>query len=294
MPDKDNKSNPYQPLEQQLDALMTKMNTHKGSASSEPDPTPLDNLTDTSEATAHDLGQQIQQLQNLLDQGAKSSATNSEHLEGRFEAPDDQMIDAAARANQDEPLHDLPTEPIEADLSIDQIDAMLAELASGNTEPEGLTEPLCGSNTPAEEPKGNFIAPEELLKNSVSTPTGLPVDPTPWEALASPTVEQPVPPGSYPKNESAFNTTATQAEQELVADTHHAPAAAVIQQPDAINSNLSPAGQTQRTRPTLRQVLAVINRPLDTFNPELRNTIGYVGLLTIGNAIFLLLFALLF
>ena len=92
MPDKDNKSNPYQPLEQQLDALMTKMNTHKGSASSEPDLTPLDNLTDTSEATAHDLGQQIQQLQDLLDQGAKSSATDSEHLEGRFEAPDDQMM----------------------------------------------------------------------------------------------------------------------------------------------------------------------------------------------------------
>jgi len=44
----------------------------------------------------------------------------------------------------------------------------------------------------------------------------------------------------------------------------------------------------------LRRVCATVNRPMGKLSPEMRNTVGYIGLATLANASLLLVYRVLF
>jgi hypothetical protein len=285
-------------LDQQIESTIESASQVKDDAPAEPVPATPEPAV--SGATSNDeLGDQIQALlDDIQSQGAEPEPEPAAAEEPQPEpAPAEPQPVAAAPV--DEPDADSGA------VSIEQIDAMLAESAEQalESEPEAPehvpgTDEILAAQAEAE-------AAEAAAKASVEAEAGAIEEATPpqpaqaFEAGAEDVAREldadeqaePAPAAAEPQASDVFASAAepqaeptAEAVPESAAEPAETEAPAVVVDKSAL----------QRAERSMLRVCYRINRPVQRLSPEIRNTVGYVGVLTTGVGAVLFLYGVLF
>ena len=251
--------------------------------------------SETEEATTSDeygeLGNQLDALFETMKTKMDQPDTSDEQAEGGPEPVGAESGDAG--------------DPQDAvGVSIDQIDAMLAESAERAIEQESDTTPVPGTDeilaaqaeAEAKAAAESQAKPVEPLVKPEPMPVPAPVEKQ-TDAQPEQTEAQPA---------KSFGANAQDVAQELNQDEQAQPIGAEageavgsgedevfgeqdIESPEVIVNQ----GALRRAERRLFHLCATINKPLNRFSDETRNTVGYVGVLTTAIALFLALYGLL-
>lgn len=290
-------------------------------ADAEPEPEPADtsasadDVTNTAEASAddssadtaskpktsdlNDLGGQLDALLTEMKvqpqvEADESGAEQAEPAEAiSDEEPEPIPIEAASSGASDE-----AEEPVV--VSIDQIDAMLAESAEKAIEQEPApvpgTDEILAAQAEAEAREAEAQAEEATVEpGPMPVPSSAQVDDDTSPADAEP----------EPQPIQTFEATADDVAHELASDeppeqSQAAPAQPVEAQALELSDTDEPLEPVihesglKKAEQQLLRLCARINKPLDRLSDESRNTVGYIGVLTTAIALFLTLYGLLF
>ncbi len=283
-------------LEQELNALLGQIESANAAAAADGDAAPR------SAAEADALDAKVAQL--AAPDGADDTA--DEVLAGDFDTAEQ------AISQGDDPLADQIQELLDEaktkshakpgandGASIGELDQMLAAGADDAVagEFESLDE-VMGAAPPASviaaandgrealetNAEDAFASPEEVMKESSSDAAG---DAQDVDADAYATVEQVAQDQTpAPAPVAAVKTKLESGPAPI--EQEDAPA----EPPDRPKRDLQIVLRVNGER--LRRTCARINRPLGKYSPDIRNTIGYVGLATLANAVVLILYGLVF
>lgn len=254
-------------------------------------------LVEKEESASEDaLGGQIQALldhvQSQPDFGETESiepaetAAGPEDPRGEISAAEQASVEPAPEAEPDK-----TASPEAGAVSIEQIDAMLAESAEKAIEQE--PEPV------AEVPgTDEILAAQALEEDAQNQVEAQPVVPPQAEHEVPEPEPEPQPAAAVPQPAGA---TAADVADELDEGNTPAPAPAIENQP-VYDDALEPAAAAvaiqqsalKKAEKTLIRICGKINRPLNRLSPEMKDTVGYVGIVVLLPALCLILYGLVF
>ncbi len=265
-----------------------------------------------------------EQIQGLLNDVQKQDATADEADTDApqteiVETPDAQAPDAAAEAVEPtEVVAEVPEEAAVAAteqaldddagaVSIDQIDAMLAESAAEAIEhgpepeadiPPGTDEVLAAQAKAEQEAEARAKADRDAAE-PMPIPTAVTSEPEPSEAQPT----QPEPVATEPVPVASEGASAQDVANELDNDAQ-SPVKPVKDPAEAAFAEPAPGEATEpvvinrsglkKAEYALLMICSKINKPLNRLSPELRDSVGYAGVVTTGLAFFMLIYGVLF
>jgi nicotinate-nucleotide--dimethylbenzimidazole phosphoribosyltransferase len=184
------------------------------------------------------------------------------------------------------------------DVPIDQIDEMLAKSAEQAIQQEAPPAPQVPGTDEVLAAQAEAEARDRLEAEARRGPEPTPVQPDPaGEAVA---VEpQPVPiqgaSAADVAKELDEDTQAPPAEPAPVSEAQPQAAAPVaVEQAAPAAVVVVKTGHLRKAERALRLVCGKVNRPLNRLSPEMRDTVGYIGVVTTGLALFIFVYGLLF
>lgn len=245
-----------------------------------------------------ELGAQIQALLNNVQQQPDAGDTGSQQTPQPQDTPED-LPETAPVPVQASDESGRATEAFSSDssdagaVSIEQIDAMLAESAEQAIEREP---------EPVDEVPGTdeILAAQALEEDAQQQAQEQPIAPPRVETKKPEPAPEPAPqPAATPQPVGA---TASDVADELDEDAMPAPAAATparAYQPDPDDA-FEPAAVVihesalKKAEQRLLFICGKINRPLNRLSPEMKDTVGWVGVVTLGFSLVVILYGLVF
>lgn len=239
-----------------------------------------------------ELGAQIQALLNHVqkqpDFGEDPSDETPEPQALTEDNPEPVPVPVQASEESTQAPEEFTADPSEAGaVSIEQIDAMLAESAEQAIEQE--PEPV------AEVPGTDEILAAQALEEDTQKQDQ--DEPAPQHRAETEEIKPAPEPAPQP-----IGATASDVANELDEDDLPAPAAvtpAEAYQPDPDDA-FEPAAVVihqsalKKAEQTLLHICGKINRPLNRLSPEMKDTVGWVGVVTLGFSLVVILYGLVF
>lgn len=302
-------------LDQQIEATLEAASDMTGSADTKPqttadEPAAAAEPKPSGGLSEDELSDQINAMLNSV-QAQSAQAEPTPEPASQPEPVEPQPIaatpvDAAADSTAGE--SEESTEPTEAGaVSIQQIDAMLADSAEKaiESEPETTehvpgTDEILAAQAKAEAAEAEAKANAEPQPIPQPTPQPAATQPQPaqsFEAGADDVARelnedaQPEPataePEPAPANSAVFESTAAETSQASAANTQPDD----VPEPQAVTINEAGVKKAQLT---LLRICGKINSPLYRLSPEMRDLVGWVGVVTLGLGLFMFLFGIIF
>jgi len=285
-------------LDRQIDRVIA------GDGSDQTEPPPV-----TDDAAGHagaDADQHTDQpLDGDFDTAEQAISRSDDPLADQIQ---ELLDEAKAKSPPEAPAADAPAQDASPEGSdgsdgsaIDDLDQMLAEGAEGAVggEFESFDE-VMGTADPAGTPSASDAKPAGApAAGHASADAELAIDDedafAPPEQVLAEESASAAPAAPEPRGASAKDVARELDQQPEPVAATQAPAAPEREPAQEPASDKTPRDWNrllQLVVACLRRICARVNRPLGQFPPEIRNTIGYVGLATLANAVVLILYSL--